>query len=172
MRPVHGLLLAALLLVIIVGSVVVFEGSNNEAGSQNDLDRLSTTSFIDYEGNTVSLEAYRGKPLVINSWAAWCPFCRQELADFAALQKEFSDIVVIAIDRAEPLETAQGYTDTLGISEDLVLLLDPDDDFYKNIGGFSMPETIFVTGDGTIAFHKRGFLSLDEMRTAVIEHLQ
>lgn len=128
----------------------------------------SDFSLQDYAGKTVTLAQFRGTPAVVNSWAAWCPFCREELKDFAVVQKEFGDrVVIIAIDRAESLETAKKYSDELGVTNDLVFLLDPSDSFYQSIGGFSMPETIFVDADGFIRIHKRGPMPLEEIREKV-----
>lgn len=121
-------------------------------------------SLQDYSGNTITLESLEGKHLVINSWAAWCPFCRDELPELVTIQEEFPDTVVIAINRQETLGTAKKYSDELGVTEDLVMLLDPTDSFYRSIGGFSMPETIFVEPSGEIQFHKRGVMALDELR--------
>jgi thiol-disulfide isomerase/thioredoxin len=162
-------------LVVIVGAFIFVSTSRNANTNEstNDFDVFASIALTDHDGNSDSLERFRGKPLVINSWAVWCPFCRQELPDFAALQKEFGEAVaVIAIDRGEPLEKAKGYTDELGITNDMVFLLDPSDAFYKAIGGFSMPETIFVNADGDIVFHKRGPMTLEEMREAVNQYLQ
>ena len=108
--------------------------------------------------------------VVANAWASWCPFCVDELPDFAALQKEFGDdLAVVAINRRETLDVARGYTDENGISNDLIYLLDPSDSFYESIGGFSMPETLFITPEGRIHFHKRGPMNLSEMRSRVQE---
>lgn len=124
--------------------------------------------LADYAGKTVRLMDFHSKPVVLNSWAAWCPFCRKELPDFAAVQKEFSDrVTIIAIDRAESLETAKRYSDELGVTNDLVFLLDPSDSFYKSIGGFTMPETIFVDKNGLIREHKRGPMDVEEMREKI-----
>lgn len=163
-----------ILLAVIAGIVggAYFLLSERGTSSESDLARLGSIALTNYEGTTVSLEEFEGKPLIVNAWAAWCPFCKQELPDFATLQKEFPDIVVIAIDRQESVEVAKGYTDGLGISETMVFLLDPRDEFYKNIGGFSMPETIFVDKGGSIVFHKRGPLTLEEMRAAVEKYLR
>ena len=163
-------------IAVIIAGAAIFIAVNrdgNQETSTNDFDTFAALSLVDYHGNRLSLEQFRGRPLVINSWAVWCPFCRKELPDFAELQKEFGDrIVVIAIDRQEPLEKAKGYTDGLDISDGLLFLLDPSDSFYKSIGGFSMPETIFVDANGRIAFHKRGPMTIDEMRDIVETHLK
>lgn len=155
--------------ILIIG-IWFFIGSGGSSDTSiktkvNDFDRLASLSLIDYRGNVVSLEKFRGTPLVVNSWAVWCPFCRQELPDFAELQKEFDErVVVIAIDRQEPLEKAKGYTDELGITDNMLFLLDSDDSFYKSLGGFSMPETVFINREGEIVVHKRGPMDLNEMR--------
>lgn len=173
--------LALILIVLTAGGVFLFRGGNagEESASKTpspagktDLDRFSAIALTDYDGNAVSLGGYRSKPLVVNAWAVWCPFCRAELADFAALQEEFPDIAVIAIDRAEGANVARSFTDELGITDMMTFLLDPKDDFYRQLGGFSMPETIFISKEGRIVFHKRGPMTLPEMRAFVNEHLQ
>ena len=122
----------------------------------------------DFEGNVVELAQLTGKPLVLNTWATWCPFCVDELPDLATVQEEFGDeVTIVAINRSETLRTAQEYTSDLGLDGSLVFLLDGSDRFYREIGGFSMPETLFINSDGSIHFHKRGVMTIDEIRQRV-----
>lgn len=135
---------------------------------QKSLPDAPNFELNDYDGNIVKLSDFNGKPIVINSWAVWCPFCKQELVDFVVVQKEFGDKVeFIAIDRAESLSKAKKYTDNAGITNELIFLLDPKDSFYRSIGAFSMPETIFVNSEGKIQFHKRGPMKVKEIRERV-----
>jgi len=146
-------------------------GGNDTGGAIQSSDNLRDApsfSFEDYNGNVVSSSDFVGQPLVVNSWAVWCPFCRKELPDFAVAQEEFGDqVTIIAIDRAESLRTARQYTDELGVSDKFIFLLDPGDTFYRSIGGFSMPETIFVNADGKVVHHKRGSMELNEIREKI-----
>lgn len=172
--------IAAAAAVIFAAGVWFVVQNRNGADDQNGSPspaasgaQLPDVSLTDYDGKTIYLADFAGKPLVVNSWAVWCPFCVKELSDFAAVQKEFSsDVVFIAIDRAEGRDTTKKFTDGLGITDDLVFLLDPSDSFYRSIGGFSMPETIFVKADGTIHFHKRGPMPIEEIRQRTQELLQ
>lgn len=126
---------------------------------------LPDLTFTDYSGQPVHFRDLRGTPLVVNSWAAWCPFCVKELPDLAAVQEEFGNRVkILAVNRAESLGTAKGFTDQLGVSEKLVHLLDPQDEFYSAIGGFAMPETLFVDAAGSVVFQKRGVMTREEIR--------
>lgn len=135
--------------------------------------RMPDFSLQDYDGRTVSLVDFKGKPLVINTWASWCPFCVKELPDFAHIQRAYKDSVVfIAINRGESRETAKNFTDKASVTEDMIFLLDPNDSFYLLIEGFSMPETIFVDTAGVIREHKRGPLAREEVEEKVKKLIQ
>ncbi len=154
--------------ILIIGGAGWLAISNRnvpeESTRQTKFQKAPDFALQDYNGKTVRLADFTGKPLVINSWAAWCPFCREELVDFAAAQKEFgTSVVIVAIDRAESREVAKKYSDELGATGDLIFLLDPSDSFYQSIGGFSMPETIFVDKNGQLVDHKRGPMDIEEI---------
>ena len=138
------------------------------------LDKSPDFSFPDFSGNIVTSESFRGKNIVVNSWATWCPFCVNELPDFAEAQKEFGDkVTIMPIDRAESTNRQVDFLSGIEINtDDLLFLTDSRDNFYRNIGGFSMPETIFVNEDGFIVEHKRGFMTLEQMRASINNLLQ
>ena len=178
------IVIAAVAIVVLAGGwFFIGENQENEKGVLEALESaqpavepigeqassaLPDLTLPDLNGNDVRLGDLHGKPLVVNTWAAWCPFCVDELPDFATVQQELGDTVqIVAINRAESLGTARGYADDLGLGSDLVLLLDPADSFYTSIGGFAMPETLFINSDGSLNFHKRGVMSIDEIRQRV-----
>lgn len=136
------------------------------------IDAIHALQFTDMQGNTTSLDDLTGKPLVVNTWATWCPFCKKELPDFAQLQAEYADQVqVIAINRSEDQEVVRAYLQNQELEYGFTAWLDPDDQFYKAIGGFSMPETLFVNAAGEVVNHHRGFMTLSQMQTATAELL-
>jgi len=163
--------------VVIIGGFILFSGEKtqtqnttpgiaiNDIADDSSLDPAPEFSLKDWDGNDVNLSDFKGRPVIVNSWAVWCPFCVDELPEFGKLQEEFGDdIVVIAIDRAESSDRQKIFTDRLGVTGKIIFLNDPRDSFYQSIGGFSMPETLFVNRDGNINFHKRGSMDLNEMR--------
>lgn len=159
------------LLVSKTGQHQNMDSSNNIATQTEPsakADKAPDFQLQDYNGKTVSSADFAEKPLVINSWAAWCTFCKKELVDFAAAQKEFGEsVIIIAIDRAESRGVAKKYSDGLGVTDDLIFLLDPSDSFYQSIGGFSMPETIFVNKNNEIVIHKRGSMDIQEIKEKI-----
>jgi thiol-disulfide isomerase/thioredoxin len=143
---------------------------NNGEASSDSRETRSAIVLHQYEKRTI--ESFKGKPVVANVWASWCPYCVNELPGFGKIQKEFSDqIVILAINRGESAEQARAYLERLGMESDLLYYLDPEDSFYTSIGGFSMPETIFVDREGNVITHKRGPVSADEIRQKVQELL-
>ena len=127
----------------------------------------------DYAGADVHLYQYRRKVLVVYSWASWCPYCGAELQNLAKEKHSYGDqIDVIAINRAEQMRDAKAYTDRLQNVSDLIFLLDPEDSYFKLIGGYAMPETTFVDQKGDIVFHQRGPIQIQEVDDKIKELLK
>ena len=63
---------------------------------------LSEPTLVDLDGKSHTLAEWRGKVVVLNFWATWCPPCREEMPAFAALQQELGgqglQFVGVAID--------------------------------------------------------------------------
>ena len=166
-----GIITFLILTAGVIGSLIYLSQNNAEPEilhTGTKFQKAPNLSLKDYNGTTVTLSNFSGKIVVANAWASWCPFCVNELPDFVALQQEFRDeVVVIAINRRESHATAKGFTDKVGITDDIIFLLDPGDSFYQSIGGFGMPETLFIDGKGNIRIHKRAPMELEEMREKV-----
>ncbi|MBI2607858.1 MAG: TlpA family protein disulfide reductase [Candidatus Doudnabacteria bacterium] len=163
------LTIAIIIIVAFFGALLLLNNNQSSERSSSGTGQSSYTqvpdfSFEDFNGNTISLADFQGQPKIINSWAVWCPFCVEELKAFAEAKQELGDeIAIIAIDRAESLRLTKRFTDDLGVTDKLIFLLDPKDSFYRSIGGFSMPETLFVDGDNNILEHKRGPMTTSEI---------
>ena len=156
------------------------EGSSSKQEEAGRFNKAPELGLQDFEGKTVHLADFADKEvLVINSWAVWCPFCKEEIPDFVRLQEEFGDkIAIVAIDRGESEEKQKGFieerekADGLEIDDTLIFLHDPSDSYYKKLGGIGMPVTIFVDQEGNIRSIKQGSMPLEEMRQRVEEILK
>jgi len=140
--------------------------TRQHASELKDLGKAPDFELTTHEGETVTLADSESKIKVINSWATWCPFCKDELPDFARLQAQYPEhIAVIAINRGESREKSAGYVSSLPEkSQKITYALDPQDSFYQRIGGFTMPETLFVDEENVIRIHKRGPMEFEEMK--------
>jgi thiol-disulfide isomerase/thioredoxin len=68
-------------------------------------DTLAKASFTDLAGQTQPLDQWRGKVLVVNFWATWCPPCLKEIPEFIRMQARYRErglqFVGVAIDQPE-----------------------------------------------------------------------
>jgi len=170
--------LAIIVLVLVVAGYFAYKAisknktdqvENSPAGSA----LVSTdgeSKYTDINGNALFLDDYLGRVLVVNSWASWSPQSAQELVSFATVVEQYSDtdVVLLAINRAEPKETAQAFLNSISVADSVVLVLDPTDNYYEAIEGFAMPETLFYDTSGNVVAHKRGSITENEMK----EHIQ
>lgn len=139
------------------------------SGLQNDLKKINpaeNASYTDLDGNVVSLESFKGKPLIINSWASWMPFSQTELPLLVKVKNEVGDSVqILAINRMEQPAVIKSFLSTFSIdTHALLFLVDPTDHFYTAVGGYAMPETLVYDRDGKIIIHTRGTLTEEELR--------
>jgi len=136
------------------------------SGLHNDLKTIESAAspYVDLDGNTIDLETFKGKPLIVNSWASWIPFSQTELPMLIEVASQHRDALhVLAINRKEDLGVMRSFLDTFGISRSIIFLHDPSDAFYAAIGGYAMPETVFYDADGVMVQHKRGVLTREEL---------
>lgn len=166
----HRRALVIILLIIIacaVGTFLVVSPYSPFTGLQNDLKAIEPSieaSYTDLDGNPIVLSSFKGKSLVINSWASWMPFSKDELESLNERKRLHGDSVeVLAINRMEDREFIKSYLSTFNVGRDIIFLADPTDNFYRAIGGYAMPETVFYNKDGTLGAHKRGVLTNDEL---------
>jgi cytochrome c biogenesis protein CcmG, thiol:disulfide interchange protein DsbE len=71
-----------------------------------------------FDGETISLEALRGKIVIVNFWANWCVPCHQEAPDLVAIDEDYRDknVVMVGINWLEPNETALSFIDQYDIT--------------------------------------------------------
>ncbi len=138
------------------------------SGLHNDLKTVEPSlehSYTDLDGNPVKFSDFAGEPLIINSWATWMPFSKDELLALSTLKESKGDVLtILAINRMEDKAVIRAYLATFGIdSTKIIFLVDPADTFYKGVGGYAMPETVFYAKDGVITTHTRGVLAPEEL---------
>ena len=70
------------------------------------------------DGKRISLAALRGKTVVLNAWATWCPPCREETPDMLAAHKQLAskDVVFVGIDSTEGAALVKAFVASKGIS--------------------------------------------------------
>ena len=115
-------------------------------------------SFRDGKGNDVTLDAFKGRPVLINFWATWCGPCVNELPSLARLHEKLGDsgprIVILNLDR----ENGPSIPDFLA-EHDAASLEPYTDPKKKMMRGFrinGLPTTILLDANGKEIARREG----------------
>ena len=112
------------------------------------------------------LSHFRGKPVVINFWASWCPPCTDELPYFERIQRAYGDkITIITVSNEEP-GVARAYLRSRHLA-DLPLVEDPAGKVFAAYKIPPIPDTIVLNSAGEVSYVSKGGLSWSELQDAV-----
>jgi len=173
-----------LITVIILSAVVLFANcgakeenppdllNSTEAGESSQSQSIETKVEIGYaapdfsvellSGETVKLSDYKGKVVLLNFWASWCPPCISEMPDIQKLSENYSDdLAVLAVNYGEKKTTAENfikknnYTFNVGIDENTNVAK-----LYPSNG---IPYTIIIDAKGIITKIQEGIKPGEDM---------
>ena len=115
------------------------------------------------EGETVSLSALRGRPVIVNFWASWCVPCRRETPDLvdAYLERGDSGFTVVGVNLQEARKPARDFAEKYGVTYPVVL--DSDGDVAKAYRLSGLPESWIVDSQGILRERKIGAFSRAEL---------
>ena len=116
-------------------------------------------SVTDLDGKTITSAALRGKVVLVNFWATWCPPCRQEIPDLIALQAKYrDDLVVLGISEDEgPPDDVRAFVAEHKINYFVALTTPELAKVFRGVA--ALPTTFVIDRDGNIVQRHVGLLN-------------
>lgn len=165
-----------LFVVIALAALAVGIGFSNgrlQPGAANPeaVPMLFAQRYRDTSGTEQPLSDWRGKFLVVNFWATWCPPCVQEMPHLQQVRDEFVDhnveILGLGVDSADNIARFQQQ---YGIRFPLYTAGASGADLAQAFGNAArvLPYTVLITPEGTVTQRKVGQISPEELRDWLI----
>jgi len=166
------LLLLFLILGLSVGVSGCYHGSK-----PSSIGKAAPDFTITDSDRSVTLSQLRGKIVVLNFWATWCPPCLEEMPSLVQMQKQMlgKGVVVLAVSVDDDADDYHKFLKDHGI--DLLTVRDPGNKNDQGVsavvasryGTFKFPETYIIDREGTI---RRKFIGpIDWSQTEIVEYL-
>jgi len=141
------------------------------SGSSREGKEAPSFELPDLEGNTVDLQALRGKVVAVNFWATWCGPCNQELPALAQTWREGQgrcQEIVGVTEESAPADIA-ATVKRFGIPYPVVL--DKQGDVARTFGVTEFPRTYIVDAEGRIRKVFRGTVQRGRLQEAMESYL-
>lgn len=139
--------------------------------------QLPAVSLKTLDGTPINTETLSndGNPFIIDFFATWCKPCNRELSAIAEVYDEWKDetgvkIFAVSIDQAQNINKVKPLVDQN--EWEYEILLDPNSEFLKALGGQMIPFVVVVDGDGNIVSKHSGYTdgAENELLQEVREH--
>ena len=147
-----------MLAAMLTGSLVWLGGSIALALQPNTRQELPALELRSQQGQTVSLAAFKGKPVVVNLWATWCPPCVREMPVLQQAQANRPDVNFVFVNQGESPASVTTWLQARNLNLGNVLI-----DEARTAGAAfkqrALPMTLFFNAEGRLVSTRIGELS-------------
>jgi len=157
---------------ILLLASIVYLTLSNKFSSQNVTparigSSLGNFTLNDLNGKAVHLSDYKGKPVLINGWATWCPPCRAEmplLSQYFLVHRQ-QGLVLLAVNAGDTKSEVDTFTKQFDLP--FTVLLDPGAQLLENLGVTGFPTSILIGKDGKVKTIHFGMFTQDTLDTEI-----
>ena len=165
------LLVAGAIIALAAAYFVMPQKSGQTTAQQISAEPVFAASFNDLDDRLQPLKQWRGKVVVLNFWAPWCPPCREEIPDFIKLQDKYRErgLVFIGVALDEKIKV-QAFADEMGINYPTLLGEIEAVDLARKIGNRlgGLPFTVVIDRNGKIITSEVGGVTMARLEKIVL----
>lgn len=160
-----ALLAAAATVVVLSGdddSVDAGAGGTIELDPEGEPADLDTISYTTFDGEDVPLASLRGKPVMVNFFASYCPPCIREMPALEAAYQAVGDqVTFLGLAMQDRPEEAQALVERTGVTYEVAQ--DTDGSVITALGGIVLPTTVLLDAEGDVVASHAGELTEEQL---------
>jgi peroxiredoxin len=168
-----GLLLIGVLALILLPKTPAAGGSPAQSGGQPSSIPVAVNyqapelSLMDLENQPVSLSKFRGKVVLVNNWATWCPPCKAEMPTLQAYFESHAaeGFTIIAVEAGDPASEVAAFAKQYQLSFNV--WPDPETRSIRAFRNEGLPNSFVIDQDGKVRLTWTGAISRDMLEKYV-----
>jgi thiol-disulfide isomerase/thioredoxin len=156
---------------LIVGAMLLLNGAQGFAAGLQAREPAPAPALVarDLANVEKSLSDYRGRVVLVNFWATWCPPCRQEMPSMEKLRQKMAGrpLVILGVDSGETLAEVNAFLPSMKL--EFPILLDPESLNTRRWKVFALPTSFLLDAQGRVRYSLAGAIEWDtgEVQTLI-----
>lgn len=130
---------------------------------------LFAATLYDLDNQPILFSVHRGRPMIINFWARWCPPCRVEIPELVALQLRKSGVDVIGINIETDPAPVRDFGRAYDINYPVLLTREAGIELMRSLGNSQagLPFTVVLNKQGAVVASRMGAMTRTQLDAAV-----
>lgn len=163
--PLSMLIMVAIFLVPGKGMAAELPPLTHNLTTLKKVIKAPSLRLMNLDDEIIDIKDLKGKVVVVNFWATWCPPCRREMGSLERLHLATKDknVVILAVNIGEDFDTVFSFLGQIEPSPTFPMLLDPSAKSMSLWNVRGLPTTYIIAPNGTLVYRAIGGREFDHL---------